>query len=252
MSAIERKEQIVQMLEMKGKIEITDLAEELSVTPMTIRRDLDALEKQKKLIRTHGGAVLPQMLIQEQTFASKLTLAADKKKMVAQEALSLIEEDMTIMLDSGTTNFEIAKLLKQKKHLTVVTNDITIAVELMNSQHEMIVLGGRLQNGVGALYGPLAEHTLSELHVDAFFLGANAIHPIHGVTTPSLEKAALKKAMIHAANNVYLVVDSTKFDQKSFSKVCDLQSMTKVITDGYISDEQVAEYEQYTELVIAK
>jgi len=252
MSANERKSQIVQILEMKGKIDITELAEELSVTPMTIRRDLDSLEKQKKLIRTHGGAVLPQMLIQEQSFESKRNKAVDKKRMIALQAMTLIEENMTIMLDSGTTNFEIAKLLKHKKHLTVVANDITIAAELMKSQHEIIVLGGRLQNGVGALYGPLAEHTLSELHVDAFFLGANAVHPVYGVTTPSLEKAALKKAMLNAANNVYLVVDSTKFDQKSFSKVCDLGSMSKLITDAYITDEQIAEYEQYLELVIAK
>lgn len=252
MSAIERKNQIVQMLEVKGKIDISELAEELSVTPMTIRRDLDVLEKQKKLIRTHGGAVLPQLLIQERTFESKLGLAADKKRMIAQEAVALVEEDMTIMLDSGTTNFEIAKLLKYKKHLTIVTSDIKIAVELMNTQHEVIVLGGRLQNGIGALYGPLAEHTLSELHVDAFFLGAHAVHPIHGVTTPSLEKAALKKAMIDAANNVYLVIDSTKFDQKSFSKVCDVHSTSKLITDADITEEQLEEYGQYTEIVIAK
>ncbi|WP_378154303.1 DeoR/GlpR family DNA-binding transcription regulator [Chungangia koreensis] len=252
MSANERKSKIVQLLEVKGKIDIVELSEELSVTPMTIRRDLDALEKQKKLIRTHGGAVLPQLLIQEQSFESKLGKAIDKKRMVAHEAVSFIEEHMTILLDSGTTNFEIAKLLKHKKHLTVVTNDITIAVELMNTQHEVIVLGGRLQNGVGAVYGPLTEQTLNELHVDAFFLGAHAVHPTYGVTTPSLEKAALKKAMINAANNVYLVVDSTKLDYKSFSKVCDLHSTTKLITDFHVTDEQVTEYEQYTDLVIAK
>lgn len=252
MSANERKSQIVQILEMKGKIDIVELAEDLSVTPMTIRRDLDALEKQKKLIRTHGGAVLPQLLIQEQSFEMKLAKAIEKKRMIALEAISLIEEHMTIMLDSGTTNFEIAKLLKHKQHLTIVTNDITIAVELMNSQHEVIVLGGRLQNGIGALYGPLAEQTLKELHVDAFFLGAHAVHPMHGVTTPSLEKAALKKAMINAANNVYLVVDSTKFDQKSFSKVCGLESMTKLITDADVTENIVTEYGQYTDLVIAK
>jgi len=252
MSANERKSQIVQLLELKGKIEIAELAEELSVTPMTIRRDLDALEKQKKLIRTHGGAVLPQLLIQEQSFEAKLAKAIDKKRQIALEAVSLIEEHMTIMLDSGTTNFEIAKLLKHKKHLTIVTNDITIAVELMNSPHEIIVLGGRLQTNVGAVYGPLTEQTLNELHVDAFFLGANAVHPIHGVTTPSLEKAALKKAMIHAANNVYLVVDSTKFDQKSFSKVCDVEAMTKLITDDQVTEEQITDYGQYTDLVIAK
>ncbi|MCG7344832.1 DeoR/GlpR family DNA-binding transcription regulator [Sporosarcina sp. ACRSL] len=248
----ERKKHILQLLEMYGKIDIVELSNELSVTPMTIRRDLDALEKERKLIRTHGGAVLPQGLIFEETYESKAGQAVEQKRLIAMEASSLIKENMTILLDSGTTTLEIAKILKHRENLTVITTDIKIAVELMNSKLDIIVVGGRLQNDVGALYGSLTELTLSEMHADLFFLGAHAVHPTLGVTTPSLEKAAVKKAMIQAAEKTFLVADSSKFNRKAFSKVCELTSLTKIITDQQISIKVVDEYAQYTELIIAK
>ena len=189
----DRKKHILQLLEVHGKIDIVEISNELSVTPMTIRRDLDGLEKEKKLIRTHGGAVLPQGLIYEQSYESKIGQAVEQKRLIALEANSFIKEKMTVLLDSGTTTLEIAKLLKHRENITVITNDIKIAAELMNSKLDIIVVGGRLQNDVGALFGSLTELTLREMHVDLFFLGAHALHPTFGITTPTFEKAAVKK-----------------------------------------------------------
>ena len=101
---------------------------------------------------------------------------------------------MTILLDSGTTTFEIAKLLKHHDNLTVVTNDIKIAAELMNSNLTTIVVGGKLQNGVGALYGSLTEATLREMNVDLFFLGAHAIHPFIGCNNAYIRKSCFEKS----------------------------------------------------------
>lgn len=248
----ERKKHILQLLELHGKIDIVEISNELSVTPMTIRRDLDALEKEKKLIRTHGGAVLPHVLIYEQSYESKSGQAVEQKQRIALEANTLIKENMTILLDSGTTTLEIAKILKHRENITVITNDIKIAVELMDSKLNTIVVGGRLQNGVGALYGSLTELTLSEMHADVFFLGAHAVDSTLGVTTPSLEKAAVKKAMINAAEQTFLVADSSKFGRKAFSKVCELNMITQIITDQHVSQEVLEEYQQYTELNITK
>ncbi|KXH80891.1 DeoR/GlpR family DNA-binding transcription regulator [Sporosarcina sp. HYO08] len=252
MSPRERRRHILERLKVEGKVEIIQLAEELQVTPMTIRRDFDALEKQKNLIRTHGGAVLPQALIGERTFESKAVMAVVEKKAIAREAIEFIQAGMTILLDSGTTTLEIAKQLKFREDVTVVTNDIKIAAELMDSKLEVIVLGGRLQNDVGALFGSVAEEMLRSIHVDLFFLGAHAVHPSFGITSPTFEKSSLKQRMNEAAEQIILVTDSSKFDRKSFAKVCDLDQITAMITDDKLSELQIEAYEAQVDIIRAR
>ncbi|MFS0689379.1 DeoR/GlpR family DNA-binding transcription regulator [Sporosarcina sp. 179-K 8C2 HS] len=252
MSPKERRIKIIAILESYGKAEIAQLADMLEVTPMTIRRDFDVLEKQNKLIRTHGGAILTQALIRERTFASKSVLAVEEKKAIAVKAISFVSEGMTVLLDSGTTTLEIAKLLKSREHITVITNDIKIAAELMESRLEVIVIGGRLQTETGTLYGSLTKDILSSLHVDLFFLGANAIHSTFGVTTPSIEKSSLKRAMIRTAGQIILVADSTKFNQKSFSKICNLEVVSTIITDYNITDDILEKYNESVDIIISE
>ena len=252
MSPRERRKRIIQMLEQNGKVEIIQLSEALAVTPMTIRRDFDVLEKQKKLIRTHGAAIAPQGLIVEQTFELKAGKAVLEKKAIAREAISFVRDGMTVLLDSGTTTLHIAKLLKVRDKVTVITNDIKIAAELMDSELEIILLGGRLQNGVGSLYGSLTTETLRSLHVDLFFLGTPALHSSLGITATTIEKAALKKDMCNTAEQIILVADSSKFHQKSFSKVCDLEDVTTIITDDNLPDDVKKSYEEYVDILLAK
>ena len=203
-----RKKRIMEELALSGKVEILDLVNILDVSAMTIRRDLDELEKQKKLIRTHGGAALPQAIIGEQSYEEKLSAAHPQKQEIAKIAASLVKDGMRILLDSGTTTLEIAKLLKTKSNLTIVTNDIKIAAELIDSKVEVILLGGKLQNGVGAVLGSYTEEMLRNIHVDILFLGAHAVHDKLGITSATFEKATVKKRMIEASEIVYLTVDS--------------------------------------------
>ena len=219
---------------------------------MTIRRDFDVLEKQKKLIRTHGAAIAPQGLIVEQTFESKAGKAVLEKQAIAREAMSFVRDGMTVLLDSGTTTLQIAKLLKARNKVTVITNDIKIAAELMDSELEIILLGGRLQNGVGSLYGALTSDTLRSLHVNLFFLGTPALHSSLGITATTIEKAALKKDMCKAAEQIILVADSSKFHQKAFSKVCDLEDITTIITDVNLSEKFSEAYGEYVDILLAK
>lgn len=240
------------LLKAEGKVEIIQLSETLEVTPMTIRRDFDVLEKQNKLIRTHGGAVPSQALIHEKTFESKSTIAVLEKRAIAMQAVTYVSDGMTVLIDSGTTTLEIARLLTTKEQLTVITNDIKIAAELMNSKLEVIVLGGRLQTETGTLYGSLTEGILKTIHVDLFFLGANAIHNSFGITTPTIDKSSLKRMMIRTATETILVADSTKFNQKAFSKVCDLEDVSTIITDGQLSDELKEQYSESVEIIMAE
>ncbi|QEY19808.1 DeoR/GlpR transcriptional regulator [Psychrobacillus sp. AK 1817] len=237
MLPINRKKKIIDELSIKGKVEILELVELLGVSAMTIRRDLDELEKQKKLIRTHGGAALPQAIIGEQSYEQKLSEAHIQKKEIAQIAVGLVKDGMRILLDSGTTTLEIARLLKSRTNITVVTNDIKIAAELTDSNLEVILLGGKIQNGVGAILGSYAEQMLKNIHVDILFLGAHAVHASLGISSATFEKASIKKEMINVSEAVYLTVDAHKFGKKAFAKIAGVDSVTGIITDSTISKE---------------
>lgn len=246
--SIQRKKRIMEVIQSQGTVEIAELTEQFNVSAMTIRRDLDQLENEKKLIRTYGGATLAHPLKSERSFSDKQLEMLEQKQQIAEQALQLVQPGMTLLLDSGTTTLEIAKRLPDVDQLTIVTNDIQIAAVLMNTKYEVYLLGGRVQNDVGAVFGNHAEEMLKQLHVDLFFLGAHAIHHSFGITAPTIEKAALKREMIRAAEQVYLVADSTKFNQKAFAKVCDLSSITGILTDDSLPDELFTQYKELAEL----
>jgi len=244
-----RKKRIMEELSVKGKVDILDLVKLLDVSAMTIRRDLDELEKQKKLIRTHGGAAIPEAIIAEQSYIQKISEAHPQKMEIAEIAIGLVKDGMTVFLDSGTTNFEIAKRLKRRENLTIVTNDIKIAAELMDSKVVVIMLGGKIQNGVGAVFGSYAENMLKEIHVDILFLGAHAVHPTLGITSATLEKASIKRMMINSSEVVYLVVDAQKFGKKAFAKIASIDSVTAIITDQTLPAEVEEIYSEMTTFI---
>lgn len=233
-----RKKKIMDELSNKGKVEILELVDLLDVSAMTIRRDLDELEKNKKLIRTHGGAALPQVFRREQSFEQNLSEKDLKKKEIAKIAVTLVKDGMTVLLDSGTATLEVAKILKVRCNLTIVTNDIKIATELTNSNLEVILLGGKVQTKDGVIVGSFAENMLENMFVDILFLSADAVDAVHGVTSASFEKASIKRAMLHNSEAVYLIVDAHKFGKKAFSKIADFDSITGIITDSTITKEE--------------
>lgn len=237
MQPSERRQWVLEKIELEGKVEIDSLSNELNVSPMTIRRDLDQLEEEGSVIRVHGGAVAARSLIAETPFLTKEGRYTEEKRQIAKKALSLVREGQIILLDSGTTTLEIARLLKVKQDLTVITNDIKIAAELVDSKLKVIVTGGELQNDVGALFGPQTHHFLKNIHADLFFLGAHAIDLQAGIMSPTFEKSLVKQLMMEAAESTWLVADSSKIGERALSKVCDLQSLTGFITNEHISDE---------------
>lgn len=239
-----RREQIRQIIEEKGKVEIEELTEELKVSHMTVRRDLALLEEEQQLIRTHGGAVLPKALVKETPYVSKETKELQAKRSIAKEAVTLVDHGATILVDSGTTTLEIVRLLKGREDLTIITNDIKIAAELVDAKPRCIVTGGEVQTKVGALYGAHAYDLLRSIHVDLFILGAHAVHPQVGVTAPTLEKAKMKQLMIQAAEQTWLVCDSSKFNEKSFAHVCELHEVEGMVTDDRLSDIELEVFHQ--------
>ncbi|MFE1245849.1 DeoR/GlpR family DNA-binding transcription regulator [Fictibacillus sp. NPDC058756] len=246
MLPLERKLVIMKILERDRKVQIDQLVHELQVSSMTIRRDLGQLEDEGKLIRTHGGAIAVNTLISETPYQSKTETRTEQKKLIAQYAATLIPEGCSLLLDSGTTTREIAKMIRNRTDLTIITNDLKIASELVDSPSSVICTGGNIQSGIGSMLGPHAQALLREIKVDLLFLGTHAIDLGNGMSAPTMEKALIKKLMISSAKTIWLVADSSKFNKNAFSHVCSLNEINGIITDSQISSEDFKRFSEQT------
>lgn len=244
MLPLERRRLILERIHREGKVQIKQLSKALDVSQMTVRRDLDRLESEGKIVRTHGGAITAQPLTSETPYLNKVSRHTPQKRAIAKVAVQMIPEGATILLDSGTTTLEIARSLVWRDDLKIVTNDITIAHELLESKSHVILTGGDMQRGVGALTGPHAQHLLGHIRVDLLFLGVHAIHSKAGITAPNMDKALIKRMMVEAANETWVVADTSKFSQRSFAHVCSLSHIDGIITSGDWSGEDRAFYEK--------
>ncbi|MDQ0217697.1 DeoR/GlpR transcriptional regulator [Peribacillus cavernae] len=252
MLPLERKLQILKQIEKDGKVEIEELVDRLNVSSMTIRRDLNHLEKEGKIVRTHGGALPANVLIAETPYIDKSVTKTEQKRSIARYAATLIPTNSNIILDSGTTTLEIAKEIKMRDDLTIVTNDLKIAAELLDCPSQVICTGGSLQKGVGAMFGPHAQSILKQIRVDILFLGTHAIDLRAGLSAPTMEKALIKQMMIESASKTWVAADSSKFNKCSFSQVCPLQSVEAIITDSELSDTDEKLFNEYVKIQIVE
>lgn len=232
MKRINRHMHILEKLDQQKKVEVEMLANELNVSEMTVRRDLEKLETNGELVRTFGGAIPVQTISNEISYKDKKVKNVLQKRMIAEKAVEKIENNHIIFLDSGTTTLEISKkILSLDFNLTVITNDISIANVLMDSNIDVIVLGGHLQNNTGSILGTLTFDLIKKLNADLFFLGAHAVDEEYGITAPSIEKAQVKIAMMQSSREVILVTDKSKYGNKALFKVCELDEINEIITD---------------------
>jgi len=239
--AEERRYEITRLLGENAKLLIPSLCEHFEVSPATIRNDLRALEREGVLKRTHGGAIPVSKASFELGTRSKEVERIEEKRRIAACAETLVEEGDTILLDTGTTTMELARLLTTRKNLTVVTNDIKIALYLEeNSGSNIFLLGGMLRRDFHSTMGSCAINQVSDLNVDKAFMATNALCSEKGFTTPALDLANLKRAMIGTASMVTFLVDSQKFGRVTFAQFAKLDDAHTVITDtgadsGYIN-----------------
>jgi Transcriptional regulators of sugar metabolism len=242
MFAEERQQQIMDLIEKKSSLKVSELAQSFKVSESTIRRDLQEMEEKGMLTRTHGGALGISKTNFEPSFKEKETKNTDEKIGIGITAASMIEDGDTIILDSGTTTLEIAKHIKAKD-ITVITNSIDIAAELSSKEGmELIVTGGSLRSNTRAMVGHIPESILKNFRVDKAFIGANGISIQEGITTPNFMEAQTKKTMIAVANKVIVVSDSSKFNKVSFSIVCPIEKVTAIVTSSCIDESTVKEY----------
>lgn len=231
MLAEERKLRILEFVDQRRAVRVRELSARLEASEASIRRDLEDLERAGLLRRTHGGAVSNETAAFEPSLTEKEDRHRSAKIAIATAAMQFIDENTTILLDAGSTTLQIARQLKSKRNVGVVTNALNLADELAGGKVEVLLTGGALRPQTMALVGPLAENALADLHVDKLFLGANGIDFDKGVTTPNLVEAETKKVMVRSAKEVVLVADSSKLGRVTFARICALDGVHRLITD---------------------
>jgi DeoR family transcriptional regulator, fructose operon transcriptional repressor len=228
----------------RGVIRIEDLCRELKVSPATVRRDLDQLEQSGAIRRVHGGAVSVESRMDEPLFADKTSLAAREKRRIAEAALAFVEPDDTIYLDGGSTVLELARLLRDRTNLTVVTNSLHAAHELSGRGPRLIVIGGELRRLSQALVGPLTRLVLKELHLDKAFMGTIGFTVKEGLTTTDPGEAFTKEIVMGQARQVIVLADSSKAGKISFARAGHWDKVHVLITDKQVEKDFSKELNQ--------
>jgi DeoR family fructose operon transcriptional repressor len=232
--APKRLERLRRILSQDQVVRVDELAEQLRVSPATIRRDLDELESLGEIRRVHGGAVSTGSRLEEPLFDDKTSVAAKEKRCIAKAALKYVKPNDTIFLDGGSTVLELARLLKDRSNVTVVTNSLRAASELAGRGPRLIVIGGEFRRLSQTTVGPLTRFTIRELHVDKAFMGTIGLSLEGGLTTTDPSEAYTKELVMEYAREVILLADSSKAHKISFTRSGELEKVRVLVTDNLI------------------
>jgi DeoR/GlpR family transcriptional regulator of sugar metabolism len=246
MTAPDRHDRLLSQLQASGRASVAELAEGLGVTSATIRRDLHALASEGRLLRTYGGAALPDRRIVRDA------RTADAKRAIASAAAGLVVDGSTIAIGSGTTTLELARCLVDRR-LTVITNALDVANVLVDRAGiELILLGGAVRPRMHSMLGHLAELASTELRADTLFMGIGAISVVHGLMNDSIPEIQTDRALRRMARTVVVLADATKFDLVAPAFVFGLSEVDTIVTDATLAPDRIAEVErQGIRLIVA-
>ncbi|MFP3387719.1 DeoR/GlpR family DNA-binding transcription regulator [Brevibacillus sp. SIMBA_040] len=236
-SAEERKKAIIEELNLYGKVKVLSLAERLEVSSETIRRDLDALEQVGRLKRVYGGAVKENYAEGEPPYQERQDINLAAKRVIGQHAAELLADGETVVIDTGTTMLEFARMIQGRKRLTVLTNSLPVAALLSEAlnQHvftgKVILLGGEVNTEQQSISGPLCEKMLETFHVDKAFISVGGISLSSGISDYDINESMISKTMARVSKAVFVLADQSKIGVQAFCKIISLDAVDVIISD---------------------
>ena len=235
MTKEERHAIILDLLMQHNSILVTELADHLNVSSVTIRKDLTDLEKEKKLYRNHGKAILINPYINDRNVNEKEKFYIEEKRLIGMQAASMITKKDSILIASGTTMHALARCIQTTDKLTVITASLQVALILSKDKNiDIIQLGGILRHSSLSVVGKYAEAALSDFSCSKLFIGVDGIDLDFGITTTDMMEASLNRVMMQTAKKVIVLADSSKFGRRGFSKISDMEDIDQIITDSKI------------------
>lgn len=236
----ERRELIKEQLIIAGTVYVSQLAQKFSVTYETIRKDLAFLEQTGFAIKSHGGATLKQSAI-EHSFQVREKENIDFKKTIAQKTLELIPENSSMIIGTGSTTLELAKLLSIKSGFKIFTDSLPVASLLIQSKNQVFLFGGELRDKSSSVCGGWTISMINQIHVDFCFLGTDGFSNLNGPTSPSSSDAYIDQVIIEHSEQRFILGDYSKFTRKSLYKICDWSEVTGLITNQ-LADAQLVKH----------
>lgn len=258
MNTVERQNKIIEIVLENGRVNIPDIREMFDVSEMTIRRDLNELDRQGLLRRVHGGAIANLGRSYEPPFQTRAIKNQETKIAIGLKASELIYDGDSIALDVGTTTLEIVRGLRGKRNLTIMTSSLQIAnkvVDLISLDIDarLILTGGIIRPGELSMIGSIPEQVYQGLHVDKAFIGIGGISVEDGLTEYNIDDAQIKRIMIRSAREKILVVDGSKFGVTTFASVAPLTSIDKIVTDSTAPMDMIEEIQAFgIDVIIVK
>jgi DeoR/GlpR family transcriptional regulator of sugar metabolism len=235
-----RRQQILNLLEETGSLDVGDLADRFAVSVVTIRKDLDDLDRQGLLQRTFGGAVFSHRSRFNRSFLERTSQHLREKRAIAAAALEYIKDGDTIILDAGTTTLALAQLLKQHvKSAFIITCSVPVALEVSSAGYDILLLGGMIRNKSLALLGRETLWMLDRYRADKAFLGSSGFTIEKGHTTPNPDDAQIKEAIMRVSLEKYVLVDSSKFGDQCLTRFANLRDVDLTITDSHLPKAKV-------------
>jgi len=243
MLAQERQGIILNLLHEQEVVKVSELCDRFNVSVETIRRDLDYLSKQGKLKRVYGGAVMVEKAATEPAYNYRFIKNESKKRKIGKETSKLIANGDTLIIDLGTTTLEVAKHLKHKKNLTVITNSLYIARELVDiPENRVILIGGNLRAGELTTSGIFVEEILKSFNVDKVIIGVGGITIENGISDYHLDEARARKIMTTRGKHVIAVADHSKFDVEALVNICPIEEIDTLVTDDKVPSHIINQY----------
>jgi DeoR family transcriptional regulator of aga operon/DeoR family fructose operon transcriptional repressor len=239
-----RRQQILDLLEETGALNVGELADRFAVSVVTIRKDLDELESEGLLQRTFGGAVFSHRSRFNRSFFERVQMRRHEKRAIAAAALGYIKDGDTIVLDAGTTTLALAQLLKEQvKSAFIITCSVPVALELSSAGYDILLLGGLVRNKSLALLGRETLTILDRYRADKAFLGSSGFTAEKGHSTPNPEDAQIKEAIMRVADETYVLVDSSKYGHNCLTRFARLGDVDLTITDSHLASSKAKSLE---------
>jgi DeoR/GlpR family transcriptional regulator of sugar metabolism len=249
----ERHTKILDLLSTKDVVTIPELMTEFKISIETARRDLTILEKQNRIQKIYGGAKLKISTFSEPTMESRLVYHLLQKESIGKKCCDFIKDGDCIFIDSGSTTFQIVKYIKTKKNLTIITNSLPVVNELMSTDFEIIIIGGKVRHDESSIVTYDYIFDFSQLNIQKSFICAGGITVENGISDFNMQEAVTRKIIIERSNEVFVAADSSKFDRNVTISIAALNKINYIITDSGLSKNTVNSFKKTTtNLILAE
>ncbi|MFQ8601710.1 MAG: DeoR/GlpR family DNA-binding transcription regulator [Anaerovoracaceae bacterium] len=239
----ERYQELIKYLKQHGIIKIDKLMDMFNISIETARRDLNYLERQGVIKKIYGGATLVEQEITEPATSERLLKNLPEKTSIGKKCAEFVNDGDSVLLEVGTTVLQTAKFLKTKKNLTIITNSIHAVNELMDTDFDIYIIGGKMRHGEGSISGAVSMFELENFHISKAVLSAAGITLEHGLSDFNIEEALVRRKVIEQAKEVILTADSSKFGRDVLAHICPISAVDLIITDDKLPDIILSRFE---------